>query len=137
MREIKFRAWDKRNKRMKEVCQVHFIIAEEVLDPAEILFEGDCDWGFLGKDIILLQFTGLKDKSGKEIYEGDILGISGVSGVSWEVNWDNTKTDLPVGFVFGSFGMKANTPQHLHPDINKLKIIGNIYENSELLNGND
>ena len=121
MREIKFRAWSKKKKKMIYNWQ----------DTTNVE-----SFGFNGNGYFeIMQYTGLKDKNGKEIYEGDILGVSGGSGVFWEVNWDNTKTDLPVGFVFGSFGMRSNIPQYLHPSIDRLEIIGNIYENPELLNG--
>jgi len=138
MREIKFRAWwydhnTGKNKMIYGGLEDFIMWKDEYREEwVSLIEEGfpddpDVPW--------VMQYTGLKDKNGKEIYEGDILGVSGGSGVFWEVSWDNTKTDLPVGFVFGSFGMRSNIPQYLHPSIDRLEIIGNIYENPELLNG--
>lgn len=105
-------------------------------------------WGFIDNGFIAPvkfnvksdQFTGLKDKNGKEIYEGDILDfedgkvMAHHKDVFWVVEWNNDKTTLPAGFVFGKFGMRATYPQYIHPDSNHLIVVGNNYENPELLN---
>lgn len=63
------------------------------------------------------QFTGLKDKNGVEIYEGDILGIVGNKGSYYgAMEWDE-----------GANGWKQFAP------LNRFEVIGNIYQNPELL----
>lgn len=68
MREIKFRAWQKDKKMMCEVSNIHFISNQVSLKEKEnVTNTRPFD------DVILMQYTGLKDKNGTEIYEGDII----------------------------------------------------------------
>jgi hypothetical protein len=104
MREIKFRAWDKENK---EWCE---------WDDGDIVIHNDGTFE-PHERLVLMQFTGLHDKNGKEIYEGDILswGAGDKSVVKWEFG----------GFLAGGRFQEIS--------YEKSKIIGNIYENPELL----
>ena len=81
-----------------------------------------------------MQYTGLKDKNGKEIYEGDIVREQGF--VKTVVKWDNRKqtqyghgdstTCIYAGFSMGGWGSSYDTRE-------EVKVIGNIYENPELI----
>jgi uncharacterized phage protein (TIGR01671 family) len=121
MREIKFRAWDKNKKKMHNVIQ---IIWGSELNPYPLSVDFyDSTKPRLFEKVELMQFTGLKDKNGKEIYEGDIVG-----------GWQKIRT---VVYRNGGFKLKSIKSHHAI-DIRKwhqiqLEVIGNIYENSNLL----
>ena len=133
MREIKFRAWDKN--------------IEAMVDPAFLQLDGNglvsifyenCDskeseWSNEVQDIELLQYTGLKDKNGEEIYEGDILGMLNptAKGGCWEVIWHDFRWQLLLRNFPNISNYYVNCGEHLEDD----EIIGNIYENPELLRG--
>jgi hypothetical protein len=119
MREIKFRAWDRnendrfRMKRNLSLNSAYF--QQETLSGIEVM-----------------QYTGLKDKNGREIYEGDVLQSG--NGRLWEVKFGEYKgvfNSAPqLGwYVFGDGNTLMLTKYESASD----EIIGNIYENPELL----
>jgi uncharacterized phage protein (TIGR01671 family) len=131
MREIKFRAWDTERK--------HLIISDALNDiflplsgdttiqdnyescESQQAIVGFEDFIRERPELILQQFTGLFDKNGKEIWEGDILDLSGGT--------------LEVIFNYGSFGYMCcgfvTLSQHNYLD--RCEVIGNVHENPELL----
>ena len=123
-REIKFRAWDIDNKKYEydiAIRPINRVIGIEIFNNEMYPVE------FRG---IVEQYTGLKDKNGKEIYEGDI--VKGDMGV-FEVKW----YDLVAQFMF-----KPNMSMKYHPpftstQLKVMEVIGNVHENPELLGGED
>lgn len=120
-REIKFRAWYPEMKRMFYQDGGYYTSLEYATwsFPLEIDESNDKRWS-LNEDSVLMQFTGLKDKNGKEIWEGDRV----MYNVPFMVEW------CDGGFVLVSelSGMKIA----IHPN-QELEVIGNIYEHGHLL----
>lgn len=118
----KFRAWLKKDKEMIAVEEIHF-------NNGNLDFIGDAiTWMCKNNDLSLMQSTGLTDKNGKEIFEGDILGTDGglLDGVV------EYRTDL--GMWTNSL-FRYNNFERLCCIANSREIIGNIWENGELLDG--
>lgn len=128
MREIKFRAWDKEN---------NFMFYSENNYPVS---KYDLGFDFMGRnefrlmmlidvkdslfkkvDADIMQYTSLKDKNGKEIYEGDI------------VNYFRNEL-AEVKFINGCFAIKSNSCiDYFNQIIAEIEVVGNIYENKDLL----
>ena len=130
MREIKFRAYHKERKEMFEIASIDFEEKKAALSNGTIkLLNVDF------KQFELLQYTGLKDKNGKEIYEGDII--------KYKFPYDRKLKHIsPVKFLEteASFGIKdryGNETQLYRITANNyFEVIGNIYENKNLLEEN-
>ena len=123
MREIKFRAWLKEHKTMVNVAEIdinHQLIYHYGFDDFEGNFENF-------NSIELLQYTDLKDKNGKEIYEGDIL-FESFGERYYKVIFENGsfRAEAEGDFDEYSFDLIDIVAQGC-------EIIGNIYENPELL----
>ena len=129
-REIKFRTWDFIDKKMinffnpvfvKIENSINFLFSNNFYD----LWYSKCQRGSMdSKTFDIMQFTGLKDKQGKEIYEGDIIEFDkkewGGNDNIHVVSWNNE-----VGSWSWGGGITS--------DMEYRKVIGNIYENPELL----
>lgn len=116
----KFRAWDKTSKEMYDVEAINFNRGK-----FESIGYGVTSLRSADK-VELMQSTGLKDKNGKEIFEGDILGTNDglLDGVV------KYRTDLGM---WTNDLLRYNNFERLCSIANSREIIGNIYENPELL----
>lgn len=118
MREIKFRAWNKKYKKMKAVEHLYLKAKEIYVEPDDI---GDtCMWFWVDCDV--MQYTGLKDKDGNEIYEGDIIKYIATEQIE-VVEWE-TRGECSCG-CFSGFALTCTPGQY--------EIIGNSHENPELM----
>ena len=131
-REIKFRAWLKEEKKMVNVEIIDFSEKSiQYLEKNEIIDAYLLRTKFL-EDVELIQYTGLDDKNGIEIYEGDIL--------KYKFPYDRRLKHVSlVKFIEteASFGLKDiygnEIPLYRITANNYFEVIGNIYENKNLL----
>lgn len=141
MRDIKFRAWDKENKHMTYNIQE--------------MYDGYCDdtdnglYGYMScftsflydENFIVMQYTGLKDMNGKEIYEGDIIRYPAKR--SWEnenftsyIVWFDDRPEWGIEYKLRAQFHGALCGGYVESNLknaNKMLKIGNIFENPELI----
>ena len=125
-RKIKFIAWDKTKKIMLSVQTLEWRDDEEVMDVVTNIYQGSLS------RFELMQFTGLKDKNGKEIYEGDVIGFK--SDVRHLGKYLVEKNDEYSGFNPFCEGYYFQGKSYVDMFLDKTEIFGNIYENPELIN---
>lgn len=115
MREIKFRAWDIQTESMRDVLVIDWV--NELIDLSSGIIERR------PHEVILMQYTGLKDKNGVEIYEGDIVRYF--------------RNELAV-IVYRDGGVDIRSLswgdcEPLQRRLGEIEVIGNIYQNKDLL----
>lgn len=136
-REIKFRAWLKDDKRMVEVRSIDFHEEGNIIT---VNYNDIFGFEFNENEIELMQYTGLKDKNGKEIYEGDIIDIhQTVNGQSvFVIEVTNTGLVIPRYAFDKNYKYEYNIRELLEFDEydKEIEIIGNVWENKELLEEN-
>ena len=127
-REIKFRAWDKRTRKM--IATGFYVLGETTC--FDLIYDYCMKHGLRKGEVgllrinsvVIMQYTGLKDKNGKEIYESDILkhDLWGIDIVIW----DNE------GSCFRGKSDERDMTLSSH-QLNRTRVIGNKYENPELV----
>jgi len=127
MREIKFRAWDKHMNKMadKEYFQITF---------NGILIDGTPSTN--QEDYVVMQYTGLKDKNGKEIYESDIV-LGELSKEFYkgtvEFHWGCFKINFPHQNNKNYSTLLSIDNLCFDGKAKQIEVIGNIYENPKLM----
>lgn len=117
MKELKFRAWDFLEKTMIDISHWTINMLNENRAP-------------------IMQFTGLKDKNGKEIYEGDIIvNKTNKTGASYRVIFESGGFTFEANNDFSGVGKRCNRrfwpADFARPE--NWEVIGNLYQNPELL----
>ena len=134
MRQIKFRAWLKNFQKMVDVVEIDFLegcivwIYDDYINQEQIKEVDKFE------DIILMQYTGIKDKNGVEIYEGDVIKTD--DNHKFKVIWDETRF-IGVDSVRDGNGYICYIDSHYKDGKSRLEIIGNIYDNPELMGANN
>ncbi len=122
-RVIKFRAWDPSEEKVMPVKCIDWANNLCTVDEGDNTITDNIDM------FELMQFTGLKDDNGTEVYEGDIIQFGAQLGSKSEVEFIIKNSGFLVRDKFGDwqwlYDVLASTNS---------KVIGNVYENSELLN---
>ena len=131
MREYKFRCWDTENKEMLKVQELDF---EDTFYGGRLSIRTDKYNDYFDmEDMVLMQYTGLKDKNGNEIYEGDIVFIKGETkllDITGKVEYSN----ILAQFIITNTGSIVNEAEPLGDyEEEDIEIIGNVYDNPELL----
>lgn len=119
----KYRAWDRLRKEMNYKVMVGNCDTDDENWTCPIIWiEEEKDWLHFDDYECIMQSTGLKDKNGKEIFEGDVVKCNGLLGTieSFKAMW------------ICSF-MKYNNYQKVGFFAQEIEVVGNIYENPELL----
>lgn len=125
-REIKFKAWDEKEKKMFSPSSISW--KDDVMWICDNHGENKLEYELVNPSALLMQYTGFKEREEKEIWESDIARI-----------WDSSTSNYeyhPIVFQNGSFYLTSPLFSTLEDAIKyslDFEIVGNIYENPELL----
>lgn len=141
-REIKFRAWDEEKELMLYSEKQPYGYEWEINEHYGVIcipFEyNDDDFGGLvcwGEHLPVMQYTGLKDMNGKEIYEGDVVKMHSWWNAFGPAGYDSDVTVVEFDEELCGFTPMCNYDCDcgVYHSASKLEVIGNIYENPELI----
>lgn len=120
----KFRAWDEDSQKMNGNVEI-YINKDKTI---EVRSKDD--------KTMVMQSTGLKDKNDKEIYEGDVVKFPEFNGDIYitPVVWDKSCACFGLSFS-GKYPISFDYLEEFYTELKDIEVIGNIYENPELLEG--
>jgi len=140
MRDIKFRAWLKNENVMGEVTGFRFSKSQYPFANVRFRENGKIvdDGYYFGQEdgcdnVILMQFTGCHDKNGLEIYEGDIVIPQTFTNAKYRVYWSQERLQWSI---INTSNVSKESGRALINNSTLYEVIGNIYENPELLTEN-
>jgi uncharacterized phage protein (TIGR01671 family) len=131
-RELKFRAWDKKNQKMVIIGELRWKTDGTFLGGGDTWYGDTCMAPAETWTHNIMQFTGLTDRNGKEIWEGDVVKIYTLEDTPLgEVKWDSDLCSYMIPnnkkYIFGGESVTSFNSD-------RLEVISNIYENTELIN---
>lgn len=136
-REIKFRAWDDLHNKMYLVSDIEWDADGRMWVTAD---DGKNGIELIDDEAHLMQYTGLHDKNGREIYENDILKVTSEDGESYVavVKWfgDEGYPAFDLAGIPAAWSYESNALATIFESgVETCEVIGNIFENPELLEG--
>ena len=124
MKEFKMKAWLKKENKMVSIIGIDLNYQYIRYTDDGNLFKDDYKIAEF-KDIELLQFTGVKDKAGQEVYEADVIKFNdGIDDIYGLISYDDEDAVYCVSY--------ENVTEHLLNMAGDFEIVGNIFENPDL-----